>query len=137
MVRTGVIGPGAIAKNLHLPSLDAHPEAQVVALCGRNQENASAVAEKFSIPRVYADYREMLKKERLDAVLVLTPDHNHYAMTMDALEAGGKALPDRGRACSNRNNTVLLRAHFAGEDRKSGRGNGKGARSRGVLWRSR
>jgi UDP-N-acetylglucosamine 3-dehydrogenase len=95
MVRIGVIGPGAIAKNLHLPSIDAHPEAEVIALCGRNQDNAIAVAEKYGISQVYADYREMLKKERLDAVLVLTPDHCHYAMTMDSLDAGCHVLCEK------------------------------------------
>jgi UDP-N-acetylglucosamine 3-dehydrogenase len=95
MVQLGVIGPGGIAKNLHLPSIDAHPEAKVAALCGRNQDNAKAVAEKHGIPQVYADYREMLKNERLDAVLVLTPDHCHHAMTMAALEAGCHVLCEK------------------------------------------
>lgn len=38
--------------------------------------------------RAYSDYRELFEKEELDAVMVATPDHWHYHMTMAALEKG-------------------------------------------------
>jgi len=38
--------------------------------------------------RAYADYRELLEKEDLDAVMVATPDHTHAAITMAALRRG-------------------------------------------------
>ncbi len=38
--------------------------------------------------RAYADYRELLEKEDIDAVLVATPDHSHAVITMAALKRG-------------------------------------------------
>ena len=110
MVRIGVIGPGGIAKNLHLPSIEAHPEAQTIAICGRNQENAHEVAKKFSIPSIYADYREMLNNEALDAVLVLTPDDCHYPMTMAAIETGCHVLCEKPLAKTTTEAEAMLEA---------------------------
>jgi predicted dehydrogenase len=36
--------------------------------------------------RAYADYRELLAKEDVDAVMIATPDHTHAVITMDALK---------------------------------------------------
>jgi len=38
--------------------------------------------------RAYADYRELLAKEDIDAVMVATPDHTHAVITMAAIRAG-------------------------------------------------
>jgi len=35
--------------------------------------------------RAYADYRELLAKEDVDAVMIATPDHTHAVITMEAL----------------------------------------------------
>lgn len=36
--------------------------------------------------KAYADYREMLEKEDVDAVMIATPDHTHAVITMAALK---------------------------------------------------
>lgn len=36
--------------------------------------------------RVYSDYRELLEKEDVDAVMIATPDHSHAVITMAALK---------------------------------------------------
>jgi len=38
--------------------------------------------------QAYVDYRELLAKEDLDAVMIATPDHTHAAITMAALKRG-------------------------------------------------
>lgn len=87
-VRVGMIGTSWYADSLHLPSLTSHPDAEVTALCGRNQERANALAAKFSIPHVFADYRELMNSGLVDAVVIATPDDLHHAMTLAAVEAG-------------------------------------------------
>jgi predicted dehydrogenase len=109
-VRVGVIGQGAIAKNLHLPSLHSHAGAQIVALCGRDQDKAQGFAKEYDIPSIYADYREMLEKEALDAVLVLTPDDCHYPMTMAAIDAGCHVLCEKPLAMSASEAEEMLEA---------------------------
>jgi predicted dehydrogenase len=43
---------------------------------------------KYQGCRAYVDYRELLEKEDVDAVMVATPDHSHAMITMAALKRG-------------------------------------------------
>jgi len=43
---------------------------------------------KYRSVKAYADYRELLDKEDLDAVIIATPDHAHAVVTMAALKKG-------------------------------------------------
>ena len=58
-------------------------------LIERFRQNWGAV-----FPRVhgYADYREMLACERIDLLSVVTPDHRHAQIVIDAVEAGVRAI---------------------------------------------
>jgi predicted dehydrogenase len=87
-VRVGVIGAGRFAEQAHLPGLQAHPQAEVVALCARNGERARAMAARFGVPRVYSDYHELLAQPDIDAVTVATPDALHAPVALAALAAG-------------------------------------------------
>ncbi len=86
-IRIGMIGTNFVVTLLHLPSLKSHPRARLTAICGRNQERAQEVAKKFEIPKVFSDYREMIAKAGIDAVVIATPDELHFPMIMEALEA--------------------------------------------------
>src|SRR5687768_17142367 len=88
IVRIGVVGTSWWADGFHLPSLASHPSAVVAAICGRNRGRAEALALKYSIPAVFADYREMIDTGGLDAMVVLAPDALHYQIAMQALDAG-------------------------------------------------
>jgi predicted dehydrogenase len=87
-VRVGVIGTSWFADGCHLPALKCYPRAELAAICGRNTDRADAMAKKYGIPLAFTDYREMIDKGNLNAVVVVTPDDLHYPMTMDALDAG-------------------------------------------------
>ncbi|MBN1875534.1 MAG: Gfo/Idh/MocA family oxidoreductase [Anaerolineae bacterium] len=87
-VRVGVIGTSSYADTSHLPFLKSHPHAQLAAICGRNRDRAEQMAHKYEIPLVFTDYRDMIEKGHLQAIVIATPDDLHYPMTMDALEAG-------------------------------------------------
>ncbi|GAC1428790.1 MAG: Gfo/Idh/MocA family oxidoreductase [Chloroflexota bacterium] len=87
-VRVGVIGAGGFAEQAHIPGLQAHPRAEVVALCARNRERAEAMARRFGVPDVHTDYHEVLARDDIDAITVATPDAMHLPVTLDALAAG-------------------------------------------------
>jgi predicted dehydrogenase len=94
-VRVGVIGTTPYAERMHLRSLQSHPNADVIAICGRDGERAADVAGRNSVPLVFTDYREMFAAARLDAVVIVAPDAQHYPMTMDALNAGLHVLCEK------------------------------------------
>ena len=94
-VRVGVIGTSWWADAFHLPALASHPRAQLAAICGRNRERADEMAKKYSIPLIFTDYRDMIEKTGLHAIVVMTPDDLHYPMTMAALDAGLHVLCEK------------------------------------------
>jgi len=64
------------------------PEVEIAALCDRDQQRAATTAERFRIPRTYADYREMLDIERPDFVDVITLPDAHAEICAAAAEKG-------------------------------------------------
>ena len=92
--RVALIGCGWYGK-VDLFRLIQVAPVRVMALCDVDSrmldEAAGLVAARQRSrqrPRTYRDYREMLRQEELDIVLVGTPDHWHALPTIAALEAG-------------------------------------------------
>ena len=86
-VRIGIVGVGNIAP-LNVAGYLEHPQCDVVALCDPRLDKATAMAEAWGVPRVYADLDEMLAADDIDAVEILTPTHLHHAHVLAALAAG-------------------------------------------------
>ena len=90
-VRTGLIGCGSLSLIGILPQLaelDAKERVEVVAVCDVNVERARETAARFGIPDAYADYRDLIARDDIDLVLVITPIEYHYPIAMDSLRAG-------------------------------------------------
>ena len=60
-VKMAIVGAGIWGEN-HARIYNAHPFAEVVALCDMNLEKAREVAARVNIPQVYSDYNEMFEK---------------------------------------------------------------------------
>jgi predicted dehydrogenase len=82
----GLVGCGGIAQVIHLPLLKKHPDVQVQAICDIDTSKAAIIADKFNIPRVYEDIADMLHREQLDILFILTPNNLHLPMSLLALE---------------------------------------------------
>ena len=64
------------------------PEVTITAMCNRNAERARAIMGTFGIANHYADYREMLEKEKPDFVDIITPPPTHLEMCKVAADLG-------------------------------------------------
>jgi predicted dehydrogenase len=87
-VQYGLVGTGSRGKYLlkHLKGIDS---GKCVALCDTNETNLKDGAGVIGgTPKLYKDYREMLADKNVEAVKVVTPLHQHYPITRDALLAG-------------------------------------------------
>jgi predicted dehydrogenase len=93
MLRVGVIGTGVIA-NLNVLGYIYSKDADVVAVADTDKKNAKKKLERWGLRtvKIYTDYKEMLEKEDLDIVEILTPHHLHARMTTDAAKLGVKAI---------------------------------------------
>lgn len=92
--RVGLIGCGWYGKCDLFRLLQVAP-VEVAALCDVDRQMLAEAAEMVAarqksnnVPRTFGDYREMLKQEEFDIVLVNTPDHWHALPMIAAAEAG-------------------------------------------------
>jgi len=102
MLKVGIIGCGKVTERMHLPGYAKCPNVKVVAAADTVKKRAREMAEKFSIPHTFTDYKEMLKEVELDAVSVCTPNYLHAQMTMDSCRAGKNVLVEKPMATSMR-----------------------------------
>lgn len=91
-IRVGFIGCGGHAYRNVYPTFDYAP-IDLIAVCDLMPDRAEAYRKRFGAERAYTDYKEMLKKEKLDAVfVVLNFDKNGHPLypkiVPDILEAG-------------------------------------------------
>src|SRR5260370_8598987 len=87
-VKVGLIGWGFHA-DIHAVSVHVMPhEAAVEAVDSRTPGNAAALATRFGIPRVFTDYRDMLKEGDIEMVTIAAPNYLHAQMTKDCAAAG-------------------------------------------------
>ncbi len=87
-LRVGVIGAGSFAEVGHIPGLQSHPDAQVVAVCGRRLEPTRALADRLGVSEVYTDYRDLCARPDIDAVTIVTPNNLHCAQALSAFAHG-------------------------------------------------
>ncbi|MCD6385105.1 Gfo/Idh/MocA family oxidoreductase [Candidatus Sumerlaeota bacterium] len=107
-VQVGLIGTSWWTEGFYIPSLKSHSDAVIVAICGRNQAKAEALAHKHNIPHVFTDYTKMLNSAMLDAVVIATPDDLHFPMTMKSLEKGLHVICEKAMALSAKDARIML-----------------------------
>jgi predicted dehydrogenase len=97
VVRLGVIGAGWFASRRHLPDAAKHPNVRLVALCRRDPEARTRMADHFGVPheQAYEDWEQMLDEVELDAVLIATPNALHYSQAKAALQRGLHVLLEK------------------------------------------
>lgn len=110
--RVGVVGLTGIAANrpsadlqavLNIPMPSSHissyavlPQTHLVAVCELRTELFEQFKERwgdvFPETRTYTDYRQMIEKENMDILSVVTSDNRHADIVVDAANAGIKGI---------------------------------------------
>lgn len=87
-VRVAFIGVANRGGQL-IQAAKTHENLEIAALCDVDQTIlAQRKAELDGKPDTYGDFREVLARDDVDAVVIATPDHWHAIMTIQACEAG-------------------------------------------------
>ena len=87
-IRMGVIGTGDRGEwECHI--LKETPGIEVVACCDIIPSHLErGLSESAKGAKGFTDYRKLLDQKDIDAVLIATPQHLHYKMAADAIDAG-------------------------------------------------
>ncbi len=109
-LRFGVIGSGKFAEACHVPGLQSHPHAEVVALCGRRYDQTRAMADRLGIRDVHTDHRELCARADLDAVTIATPNVYHADQAITALSCGKHVLCEKPLAITVAEAHQMVRA---------------------------
>jgi len=98
-IAVGAIGVGRISRVHDMKEVLRHSDAQIVAVCDLDTRRLSAGQQfvdaayttrdgkPYTGTRGFADYRELLARGDVDAVLISTPDHQHARLAVDAVRA--------------------------------------------------
>ena len=92
-VRVGLVGVGVRGRDHHLRLLSANPQVEIAAICDADRGHADlaaylAMRAGGKRPLVHTDFRRLLDREDIDAVVISTPDHWHSIIAIQAMEAG-------------------------------------------------
>ena len=98
-ITIGMIGCGKMANDFHFPTLLSFPDVQIVAVCdvdtNRRLHGKKRVEDAYSTSRKdyhgcadYTDFRQLLARSDIDAVLIATPEHWHAIPIIEACKAG-------------------------------------------------
>lgn len=71
-----------------IPIYQRHPNANLVAICQRNEESLNEIGDKYGVKNRYTSYEELLADPEVDAVHINTPIPMHGQQSIQALKAG-------------------------------------------------
>lgn len=107
----GCIGVGSMGSG------DARGHANfgnIVAVCDVDEKRANAAKNDKRIGRgvadAYEDYRKVLDRKDIDAVSIVTPDHWHIKIAVEALEAGKHVFVQKPLTLTLEENQLIRRA---------------------------
>jgi predicted dehydrogenase len=112
----GMIGYGfmgrahsnAYSKVNHFFDLEYRPVLK--AVCARNKEKASAFAEQWGYESVETDWKQLLKRDDIDAVDICTPNNLHKEIAIAAAEAGKTILCEKPLAMNTAEGEEMCQA---------------------------
>ena len=85
-VRVAVVGLGFGAE--FIPIYQRHPDAEMYAICQRNEKSLNEIGDQFGVERRTTRFEDLLSDDNVDAIHIVTPIASHGELSIAALEAG-------------------------------------------------
>ncbi len=85
-IRVAIVGLGFGAE--FIPIYQAHPNAEMYAICRRNKKELDHCGDRFGIKTRYTSFDDLLKDPKVDAVHINSPIPDHAPQSLAALKAG-------------------------------------------------
>ncbi len=101
-VQWGILGSATIARKCVINAIQTSPNSTLRALASRSPHRSRDLAARHSIPKLYANYADLLADDGVTAVYIPLPNHLHHPWTLKALAAGKHVLCEKPLACTAR-----------------------------------
>jgi len=85
-VNVAIVGLGFGAE--FIPIYQAHPKANMYAICRRNEAKLNEIGDAFEVAKRYTSYEKLLADPAVDFVHINSPIPDHAWMSIAALKAG-------------------------------------------------
>ena len=85
-IKVAIIGLGFGME--FIPIYQAYPDAEVYAICRRNEEELNKIGKSYNIKNRFTDWKDLLNIEEIDAIHVVSPIMDHAPMAIESLKAG-------------------------------------------------
>ena len=105
-LRIGIIGAGGAARGIHIPGFRLCPGVEIAAVCDADPAAAGAAG----VPSVMADYRELLARDDISAVVNSTPNDLHHEISLEALARRKHVLCEKPLSLNAARAQDMLRA---------------------------
>ncbi len=110
MLRFGILGFGLHGERRLMPGFARARRSRVTAISRRSLEKARATAGRYAIPRAFGSKLELCRSSDVDAVLIATPNAEHCADALLALECGKPVLCEKPMAMNAAEAEQMVRA---------------------------
>ena len=80
------------------------------AICARNEERRTAFAEQWGFESTESDWRELVKRDDIDAIDICTPNDSHAEIAIAAAEAGKMVLCEKPLARTAEESAPMVEA---------------------------
>lgn len=126
-VKIGFIGVGHMGQLAHLNNYVHLPEyCEIVCLCDTRINQATHLASRYGIPKVTADYRELLADPEIEAVVCIQYFENHVVLVPEVLRAGKHVITEKPLCVFPENGDMLVniakesgKIHMVGNHKRS------------------
>ncbi|MCX7917282.1 MAG: Gfo/Idh/MocA family oxidoreductase [bacterium] len=83
MIKFGIIGCGGIGKT-HTKILKKFKDVEIISACDINEIALLSFQKEFEVKEIYSDYKELIRKSNIDAIICATPTHLHHDIVVEA-----------------------------------------------------
>ena len=98
-LKVGVIGLGIFGE-METSILAELPNVKIVALSTTKKSRVEEVGKKYNVKKFFTDYKDLLKLEDIDAVLIASSAKNHTKQALKALSCGKHVFLEKPAALS-------------------------------------
>jgi predicted dehydrogenase len=94
-IRIAIVGVGAVSDYHHVPAIRLDPRATLAAACDSDWQLLEERGKQWGLEFLSADYNEICESEKVDAVVIATPNFTHRPIALAAVRHGKHVMCEK------------------------------------------